>query len=506
MNRLLRAFLLPVMAALIAGCAGQDVYRAEPVSLHLAGSRPDDSARCARLFAGLDRAVEAWGVRDARATRLAGFPYLRSDRVLAALARQAGGGGVPDAWVQAAAAMDADSRRNEIAHLPDEAVAGLAAGSRASMEESARQCRLHLAGADLGEPAVRARLADAAQVAPEYLRWRRALGLYALTKIPFAKGVRDWQAATERVFNTPVSALPAAGNPVLYAPPVRRQAAGELAALFSGERRNALGLYAWGDADREALFDLYAPRILVDEASHDDRIGALEFDAEARLWVNSFRPVVYRRLSHTFMDGRWLPQFIYAFWFPGRPSESAFDLLAGRFDAVLWRVTVGTDGHPLAYDSIHACGCYHLFFPTAALRARAQPESMDETLFAPQSLPRTRAGESLVLHLEAGTHFIRRVTHESPAAASQTYEFAEDDDLRSLRLPASAPGGPQRRSAFGPDGILPGSERGERFLFWPMGIDNAGAMRQWGRHATAFVGERHFDDPDLFEKYFELLR
>jgi hypothetical protein len=49
-----------------------------------------------------------------------------------------------------------------------------------------------------------------------------------------------------------------------------------------------------------------------------------------------------------------------------------------------------------------------------------------------------------------------------------------------------------------------GTERGERFLFWPMGIANAGAMRQWGRQATAFVGRRHFDDADLFEKRFVL--
>jgi hypothetical protein len=35
-----------------------------------------------------------------------------------------------------------------------------------------------------------------------------------------------------------------------------------------------------------------------------------------------------------------------------------------------------------------------------------------------------------------------------------------------------------------------------------MGIESAGAMRQWGRQATAFVGRRHFDDADLFEKRF----
>jgi hypothetical protein len=27
-------------------------------------------------------------------------------------------------------------------------------------------------------------------------------------------------------------------------------------------------------------------------------------------------------------------------------------------------------------------------------------------------------------------------------------------------------------------------------------------MRQWGRHAVAFVGERHFDDPDFMDKIF----
>ena len=59
------------------------------------------------------------------------------------------------------------------------------------------------------------------------------------------------------------------------------------------------------------------------------------------------------------------------------------------------------------------------------------------------------------------------------------------------------------RSAFGPDGIVAGSERLESLFFWPMGIANAGAMRQWGRHATAFLGRRHFDDADLLEKRFE---
>jgi hypothetical protein len=37
-----------------------------------------------------------------------------------------------------------------------------------------------------------------------------------------------------------------------------------------------------------------------------------------------------------------------------------------------------------------------------------------------------------------------------------------------------------------------------------MGVESAGQMRQWGHHATAFVGRRHFDDPNLLASYFSL--
>ncbi len=55
-----------------------------------------------------------------------------------------------------------------------------------------------------------------------------------------------------------------------------------------------------------------------------------------------------------------------------------------------------------------------------------------------------------------------------------------------------------------PVAALPVAGRLERYWFWPMGVPEPGAMRQWGRHATAFVGRRHFDDADLSEKYFEM--
>lgn len=103
-----------------------------------------------------------------------------------------------------------------------------------------------------------------------------------------------------------------------------------------------------------------------------------------------------------------------------------------------------------------------------------------------------------MLSIASATHYIERVRLER-AASLVRYAFRPYDELRSL----SRAGG-VHASLFGPDGIVPGTQRGERFFFWPMGIASAGAMRQWGRHATAFVGRRHFDDAQLLERRFEL--
>jgi hypothetical protein len=179
------------------------------------------------------------------------------------------------------------------------------------------------------------------------------------------------------------------------------------------------------------------------------------------------------------------------------------DLLAGRMDGLLWRVTLDEHGVPLLYDSIHACGCYHLFFPTERLVARPPARSLEEGALAPQSAMALGAGERIVLRIESGNHYLRRIGVVSDsalgadAAALRRYGLAAEASLRTLPRPDG-----QTRSLYAPDGLIRGSERTERYVFWPMGIESAGAMRQWGRHATAFVGRRHFDEAHLIERYF----
>jgi hypothetical protein len=76
--------------------------------------------------------------------------------------------------------------------------------------------------------------------------------------------------------------------------------------------------------------------------------------------------------------------------------------------------------------------------------------------------------------------------------------FQDLEQLRSLQKPNGA-----KRSLYGQDGIVDASARTERFLLWPFGIASPGAMRQWGAHAIAFIGRRHFDDPFLLEKLMD---
>ena len=205
------------------------------------------------------------------------------------------------------------------------------------------------------------------------------------------------------------------------------------------------------------------------------------------------------QVAWTRYHGRTLLQLVYTIWFAERPPRSTGDILAGRLDGVTWRVTLAPDGEPLIYDTIHPCGCYHMFFPTPRAEPLPAPAGEVEFMFSPQSLPRVEASQRLRLRIAARTHYVERVSVVSSSEELAQYQFREYDELRSLPRPEGG-----RADIFGSDGLITGTERPERFLFWPIGMDSAGAMRQWGRHPTAFVGRRHFDDADLLEKRFTL--
>jgi len=455
---------------------------------------------CRALYRDVDAAVHAAGVRDAQEAAVAGFPYLRVDRLHAALRPAESAGAEFEAWVTRLRALDAGARRFELANLPADERASLSArhASDADLASRLDACAATLRAADLDDDAARRILFDRAQVPSSYRTWQRVAGLYWLTRLAFAQGVRGLEGRLRDVFESP--ALPADGVRRRYVPPPgERLAPAHVRALLDRARRAPFELPVPDPEDAERLFAAFAPEITVDTTGAHDRFGALVWTGSAAPAVDVGTPVVYRRLAHTLVGGQPLLQLVYTVWFPERPAEGPFDLLAGALDAVVWRVTLAPDGEPWVFDSMHACGCYHQFFPTARAVPRPAPDALDEWAFAPQALPRLARGERVTVHLATRTHYLQRIGVDEPARAATPYVFAAEDDLRSLPRPDGA-----RRSVYGPDGLVPGTGRAERWLFWPMGIPSAGAMRQWGHHATAFVGRRHFDDADLLDQRFEL--
>jgi hypothetical protein len=160
---------------------------------------------------------------------------------------------------------------------------------------------------------------------------------------------------------------------------------------------------------------------------------------------------------------------------------------------------------------MHTCGCYHMFFPTPSAQPKPAPQQGIEWAFVPHSLPAINAQQRVLVRVAPNTHYIDRVSvlDASPDAATPLATL-DYHSLRSLPLDRSAtdtlPSNSTivTRNVFSPQGFIEGTDRAERYLFWPMGIARAGSMRQWGQHATAFVGRRHFDDAMLMQERFDI--
>jgi hypothetical protein len=442
--------------------------------------------------------VDQAGVRDAQYTRIPGHPYLRTDRYLASFRHQTLNSGELAEWLNALRERDREARRYELANLPRADWPRSLAWPYDRLADELDRCGSAALRALSARPQSANALQKQTAVPPDYDNWRRALGLYPVTGHLALRGAKKLYRELARDFRVPLAGIPVRGRRVAYAPsgaqtPMR---ADEVQHWLA--RHRGFGLPAEDEPDTQRLINSFAPIWIVDETGEDDRVGAPVWRRQDAPSIDTSQAFVFYHFSKTRGLGRSLWQINYSAWFGARPAKRAVDLYAGRLDGLIWRVTLGEDGKPLLYDNIHHCGCYHSFLPTAALRPGPQRIGFAEPLFAPQSLRDPLPGERAHLYLATGTHYLQqvRIAASSPSPAIRAYRLAAYNDLRSL----PAAGG--RRSLFGPDGLIAGTERTERWLLWPLGIANPGAMRQWGRHATAFIGQRHFDDPYLIDRYF----
>lgn len=481
------------LAAILSACAGL------PAANNSAAIGPSEYTRCVSTFSGVDAAIDEHAVRDAQDARIEGFPYLRVNRLLAHI-KPGGQGPLFDAWLDRLALLDEEARAFEVANLPAAAREMLDSIAHRrhgrALVDALGRCRELLVARDRADAKRGHALIMRAHVPDDYSYVRRVLGLYPVLAPFFRAGIERLETRLRSRFDREDHG--ASGRWRRYVPPAADVASpAEVAAILARSTRAPLELPEPAKDDLERLFATFAPAFLVDEQAGYDRIGALRYDDAGSVVVDPHEPVVYRRAGWTLMGDRALLQLVYTIWFPHRPAESRFDLLAGHLDGLIWRVTLAPEGRALIYDSIHPCGCYHQFFPTEGVESRPPPSPLIEWAFVPQRLAAGGESGRVAIRIASATHYIERVEADAPDGSAAVYRFAPESALRSL----PAPGG-TRRSAYDPGGFIAGTERLERWLFWPMGIVNPGAMRQWGRHATAFVGERHFDDPQLFDRRF----
>lgn len=449
---------------------------------------------CGAFFDGLDAAVSRAGGRDAAQAPVDGFPYLRVGRFEASLAGRVQGGDAKAAWAEWMRELDLAARKREVANLPDDTVVQLSA-SREALSERVAFCSRDLFERDRVRPDFYDVLNRRAAVPDEYSAALRALGFFPLVTIPEYWITERVRERFRRWYEMPYESLPVKGALRIYSPP---PAAGRDAAdVIAASRRTPLGIpRPTADQARELAL-CYAPILVQDEAAPYDRVGRVVWKGGAPS-VDEERPALYYYLSHARAKGEPVLQLNYVFWYPARGGNLAPAIEHGHLDGLTLRFSFDPQGRLFMIDLMNNCGCYHVFIPARDRVARTIARYYPNDPFAPQWLPELGAGKRPAFRILSGWHQVQRVLALAPSQEGIPYEMIPYETLEGL--PA---GSGRRESVFDAQGVAKGSERVERFIFFPTGIPSIGSMRQRGHHAITLSERTHFDDPDLFEKYFE---
>lgn len=477
-----------LLALLLQGCAGPGVQPSFSPR-----SRP---AEASLFFTALDAAVEREDVGDAAAFRLPGFPYLRTDRFLAAMATRLETDEQRDAWLNAVRRLDIAGREKEIRNLPEDAVKTLSerfgVAGREGLSALAAAHGARLLAADRARPDFLPAAADAAQGNSEYSLALRAAGLYPIAAIPVALLTHKAQREFRGWRRIPVDDLPVRGVLTDFIPPSPPAEATN----GSPFQRDALGRIILTPEETADLIHRFAPILRQDVSDDADRPGRIVWRGDT-VSVDTEQPTAYVYLTQAFFRDAPAVQIHYVFWYPARTGPEAPLIERGHLDGVTFRVSLAPDGRPFMLAIINNCGCYQQNFPHPDFIEGVAPQPLEIDAFTPADLPGDVPPLHLAARINSGWHQVQNVASEPIPADGVVYEIRPYGDLESL----SREGG-GRESIFNPDGIVKGSGRIEPYILFSMGIPDVGAMRQRGHHATRLVGREHFDDPQVFNRNF----
>ncbi|EON93574.1 hypothetical protein MARLIPOL_02675 [Marinobacter lipolyticus SM19] len=474
--------LLPLIlvAWALGGCAGQPAT--PPVA-------PLTSEACTTAWQDVERQLQQAGIQDAQGAQIPNRPYLRVNRTLADfnladLTRAERHDWLHHALINGERALHVRLARLEKRHMFDPGwLMHCARQQVAVLATDSRQW---------------ADLVSNVKVPDAYLDWRRTLGAYPLIRPVLAYQVRRLQASQLRMFGAQTDKP---GVRQFSPKPPEPDPAVVTSILIHERSRDRLGLPVFSQDGTEKILATHAPHLVMATEKPYDRPGTPRWK-DGR-WVIEPPARAYTLVTQVRWQNQWLPQLVYVFWFDERPKPHPLDIYGGRLDGLIWRVTLDENGQVLMYDSVHPCGCYHQWYPLSD-RLRLNPDAVGDEIMTvlPLKAPDNQQAMSRpIVHLASGTHYVANVSFSAspdPKTDSTPYELIHYDRLRALPDSKGV-----YRSLFLPNGLVAGTERLERFLLWGTGVLSPGAMRQWGHHATAFIGKRHFDDPDLLNRYFE---
>lgn len=490
-----RFLYLIIVLFLCAGCTSL-----APNLGNVEASTNKEYQQCQRFFAKLDLSIQQQGVNDAFAVRVKHYPWLRVNRFLASYHKENLNMDEFLAWVDRLQHLDLAARSVENQNLPSSVREPLGFSNSAALNTAVADCSMVMRNNDLQDTKS---LRNAIKMPSEYQSWKRVVGIYPLTSLGVFIGVNKLKKEIKTTFAKNAKKKLISNKTSVYSQqfePQQLLTQKQTAEILTSSAQNTLRIPEPNPQQREKLFNTFAPVWAVETHTNDDRIGQPGW-RNGKSIVDTNKTKVYRLLSHTRYADKVLLQLNYIVWFPARTLTGNFDILGGHLDGITWRVTLDEDGIPLLYDSMHNCGCYHKFYPSARLQQKPK-QGYEEALFVPTTAPIVNAGERVVLKVVNLTHYIEAVktvdATQIARTANSQYKFEDYAVLQTLQLSSG-----RSRSLFRADGIIAGTQRLERWILWPMGIPEPGAMRQWGHHATAFVGQRHFDDPNLIERYFE---
>ena len=470
--------LSATLAALAAGCARGPTL-VEPSGFFIA------LKDCRAKYAEIDARIDAAGVRDATFYRVPGFPYLRTDRMVASFRDQVSTIDEIGGWLRRMREFDVEARGFELENL------GLSTQERAAWRGEFLNCGRGLAALEFDDPANFRLLHDTLTPPDAYSAGTRALGLYPLTLPLLRASVRRHEDAVRAAFARPRAELLGPGTPLRW-----QVQPGEDLKLIPNSVGEAypdeLGFPGLVDSAWRALAEVNAPDLLTVEQAAGASLGTPVWTGTAtapQVALDTTRPEVHYQIGFSRFGAERLIQVNYFFWFrrpdalPGEPA----------IDSLIWRVTLDARLKPLAYDSVRGSGREHFWFAVGNTLPR-QPARDGEGPFFPQA---QLAPAEPALILETATGGVRGVVETDPSLTPRRYTLVRYETLYTLPLPGGG-----SRSLFDADGRVPGVRTPAPEWYAASGVPEPGALRHFMRLPVSYLGEQHFDDAFVLESAF----